>query len=301
MPPPALIVVRPRAQAEEWVGTLRALGLDARALPMIEILPAPEPERVAAAVAEIGAAAAAAGAVAAAQPLVVFVSPNAVEGCFAALAGASAVGAPGPGTSDADPAPRSAHAGATAAARPAWPAGAWAAATGPGTVAALRAAGVDEARIVAPPAAAAQFDSESLWARIGAWPWRGRPVWIVRGNGGRDWLANRLVEAGAELRFMQSYQRAAPRLDADERALLDAACAEPARWTWMFSSSEAIEHLRALVPAADWRAGRALATHPRIAERARALGFGRVDVVAPTAAAVAAACEQPNAGSGLKT
>jgi uroporphyrinogen-III synthase len=287
MPPPALIVVRPRAQAAEWVGALRALGVDAHALPMIEILPAPEPARVAAAGVAIAAAAAAAGEEEGAQPLVVFVSPNAVEGCFEALGGAVASRAPGPGGGDHGAAPRTAQAGASPAA---WPAHAWAAATGPGTVAALRAAGVDEARIVAPPAAAAQFDSEALWARIEAWPWRGRPVWIVRGNGGRDWLAQRLVEVGAEVRFVQSYERAAPRLDADERALLVAACAEPARWTWMFSSSEAIEHLDALAPTASWGAGRALATHPRIAERARALGFGRVDLVAPLPAAVAAAC-----------
>jgi hypothetical protein len=48
----------------------------------------------------------------------------------------------------------------------------------------------------------------------------------------------------------------------------------------MFSSSEAIDHLDALAPGADWRAGRALASHPRIAERAQALGFGAVIVVA---------------------
>jgi uroporphyrinogen-III synthase len=278
MPPPALIVVRPRAQAGEWVGALRALGVDAHALPLIEILPAPEPGRLAAAVGDIAAAAAAAGVAEGGQPLAVFVSPNAVEGFFAGAAGAGVSCRSGPGAAPAKAAPA------------AWPAHAWAAATGPGTVAALRAAGVDEARIVAPPATAAQFDSEALWACIEAWPLRGRPVWIVRGNGGRDWLANRLAAAGAAVRFVQSYERAAPRLEPDERALLGRAGAEPAHWTWLFSSSEAIEHLRALDPAANWGASRALATHPRIAERARAAGFAHVELVAPTPAAVAAAC-----------
>jgi uroporphyrinogen-III synthase len=78
-------------------------------------------------------------------------------------------------------------------------------------------------------------------------------------------------------------------LSPEEDALLAAARREPARWLWMFSSSEAVDNLAALAPGADWRAARALASHPRIADTARALGFGAVEPVAPTAAAVAAA------------
>src|SRR5262249_55325996 len=108
-------------------------------------------------------------------------------------------------------------------------------ATGPGTVAALRAAGVPEAAIVAPPATAAQFDSEALWACIAGWAWHDRPVLIVRGNGGRDWLADRLRAAGARVVFVQAYARAAPTLDDAGRALIEATLAEPGRWAWMFS------------------------------------------------------------------
>ncbi|MFL6626882.1 MAG: uroporphyrinogen-III synthase, partial [Vitreoscilla sp.] len=201
----------------------------------------------------------AAVAASAAQPVLVFVSPNAVHGFF------------------------------DAAAVPSWPVNARAAATGPGTVAALRERGVPLERIVAPADDAPQFDSEALWALVSAWPWAGRPAWIVRGNGGRDWLGDQLRAAGADVRVVQSYGRATPSLGADERALLDAALAEPARWTWMFSSSEAIDNLQALAPGARWEAGRALASHPRIAERARRLGFGAVTTVAPSPAAVVAA------------
>lgn len=248
---PTVVVVRPRAQAAAWVDELAALGVAARALPLIAILPAPEPARVAEAFAAVAASTA--------QPVLVFVSPNAVHGFFDA---------------------------ATASA---WPAQARAAATGPGTVAALRERGVPGDCIVAPDAGAAQFDSEALWSRVAAWPWAGRPVWIVRGNGGRDWLGDQLRAAGAQVRVVQSYGRAAPSLAPDERALLAAALAEPGRWIWMFSSSEAIDNLAALVPAARWSAGRALASHPRIAERARLLGFGSVATIAPSPAAVAAA------------
>ena len=177
----------------------------------------------------------------------------------------------------------------------AWPAHAWAAATGPGTVAALRECGVPAECIVAPASDAAQFDSEALWSAISAWPWTARPVWIVRGNGGRDWLGQQLRGAGADVRVVQSYVRVAPALTADERALVAQALAEPVRWIWMFSSSEAIDHLQALAPDARWSAGRALASHPRIAERATALGFGAVTIVSPSPAAVAAALSRTQA------
>jgi len=256
-----VLVVRPRAQADAWVGELAALGVPARALPLIDIVGAPDPAGVEAVFARVEVSD---------EPVLVFVSPNAVLGFFEAVA--SVRGTP-------------VHALA-------WPAHARAAATGPGTVAALRECGVPLERIAAPAADAAQFDSEALWSAIAGWSWVRRPVWIVRGNGGRDWLGQQLRDAGAEVRVVQSYGRTAPTLSADERALLAEALAQPARWTWMFSSSEAIDHLQALAPQAAWHAGRALASHPRIAERARALGFGTVTSVSPTAVSVAAAVLQ---------
>jgi uroporphyrinogen-III synthase len=101
-------------------------------------------------------------------------------------------------------------------------------------------------------------------------------VTIVRGDGGRDWLAQTLRDAGATVMLLSAYRRVAPQLDATQRAHLDGALAAPAQHAWLFSSSEAIEQLVALVPQADWHAALALATHPRIAERARHAGFGRV-------------------------
>ncbi len=254
-----LLVVRPRAQALAWVDELAALDVDARALPLIQILPAPDAVQVGRVLAEVESSGA--------EPVLVFVSPNAVLGFFDAAA--SARGVP---------------AGVLA-----WPAQAWAAATGPGTVAALRERGVPLARIVAPAHDAPQFDSEALWSQVSRWNWAGRPVWLVRGNGGRDWLGQQLRQAGADVRVLQSYGRAAPVLSADERALLAAAVAEPAHFVWMFSSSEAIDNLQALAPEAAWASGRALASHPRIAECALAAGFGSVSIVAPSAAAVARA------------
>jgi uroporphyrinogen-III synthase len=167
-----------------------------------------------------------------------------------------------------------------------WPAALRAASPGPGSAAALREAGV--ARVVEPAADAPQFDSESLWDALRGDAWRGVRVLVVRGDGGRDWLAERLREAGAEVSFVQAYRRALPARDAGARALLAAAPARPEAWCWHFSSSQAIDHLQQLAPHADWSRARACASHPRIAERARALGFGRVDEVATLDALAAA-------------
>ena len=257
-----VLVVRPRAQADAWVGELAALGVPARALPLIEIDAAPEPAGVEAVFAQVEALDA--------EPVLVFVSPNAVLGFFEAVA----------------------RTRGTSAQALAWPGRAWGAATGPGTVATLRECGVPSGRIVAPAPDAPQFDSEALWSAIAGWPWAGRPVWIVRGNGGRDWLGQQLRGAGAVVRVVQSYRRTAPTLTDAERAVLAEALAQPVRWIWMFSSSEAIDHLQALAPQAAWGASHALASHPRIAERARALGFGSVTTVSPTAVSVAEALSQ---------
>lgn len=76
--------------------------------------------------------------------------------------------------------------------------------TGPGTQAALIAAGWPPEQIRCPAADADKFDSEALWAQVQAdvRAWAGRSVLIVRGAdasgqlAGRDWLAQQLQAAG---------------------------------------------------------------------------------------------------------
>jgi uroporphyrinogen-III synthase len=117
-------------------------------------------------------------------------------------------------------------------------------------------------------------------------------VAIVRGEGGRDWLAERLREQGAQVEFVQSYARRAPLWDAAQRQTLDQALAAPNEVCWLLSSSEAVDHLATLAPGADWSASLALASHPRIAEAARRLGFGQVTGIRPTPQAVADALKR---------
>lgn len=242
-----VIVTRPPAQAAGWVSRLAALGIDAVALPLIGIAPVDDPGPVRDAWRTL-----------AGRALTVFVSPNAVQQFFALR-------------------PDGAR----------WPAVTRAGSTGPGTSAALREAGIAGEALVEPAADAPAFDSEALWARLSGEDWAGREVLVVRGEGGRDWLADTLRARGARVDFVAAYRRLPPVADAAGRALIEAACVAPAAHLWLFSSSEAIGHLRALAPGADWSDGRAAASHPRIAASAREAGFGRVDEIAPSPEAVA--------------
>lgn len=237
-----LIVTRPRPQCAAWLARLAALGVDAAALPLIEILPALDATPVRAAWAAL-----------AQVDLAVFVSPNAVEHFFAQAGSAG------------------------------WPGHTLAACVGPGSAQALAAHGVPAARIVQPAVDAASLDSEHLWEQLSPRrDWAGARVLLLRGDGGREWLAERLAEAGARVEAVTVYHRAGPRFSAAEQALLSAAEADPMRFVWLFSSAEAVGHLHGTPLTGQ----RAIATHPRIAEAARAAGFHPVVLARPAPEAV---------------
>lgn len=246
-----VLVTRPALQATQWVNRLRGLGIDADALPLIEIQSAPEAAAVAQAWSRL-----------AQTRLVVFVSANAVQHFF---------GAKPPDM--------------------VWPKNLEAASTGPGTTSALLAQGLTAAGITEPAADAPQFDSESLWQRLDGKDWRGAEVLIVRGDGGRDWLAQKLQSLGAKVDAVSAYRRAAPSFTPSQMALLAQAVAEPQQHLWLFSSSEAVSHLAQTLGGTSLARARAIATHPRIAERAREVGFGNVLHTRPTLESVAACIE----------
>jgi uroporphyrinogen-III synthase len=245
-----VLVTRPQREAEPWVARLRERGLDAQALPLIEIGPAPDMPALQAAQEQL-----------AQFDAVMFVSSNAVHGFSEANRAAGRM-------------------------QTAWPAiktRAWA--TGPGTRDALRACGVPASAIDAPADDAAQFDSEALWARVAPAVRAGSRVLIVRGADaqgqlqGRDWLAQQLEAAGAQVQAVASYTRRAPAWGDAQRAAAAAALADGS--PWLLTSSEAVHNLRALLPAQDFARARAIATHERIAEAAREAGFGVVRTSRP--------------------
>jgi uroporphyrinogen-III synthase len=132
------------------------------------------------------------------------------------------------------------------------------------------------------------FDSEALWARLRSRDWPGRRVLVVRGEGGRDWLAEQLDAAGARVEFVTAYRRVLPQPDAAWLALRDAALARPQQHLWAISSSQAAANLQQLSPGVDWSASAAVAPHARIVDVLQRLGFGQLRLVPVSAAALAA-------------
>jgi uroporphyrinogen-III synthase len=87
---------------------------------------------------------------------------------------------------------------------------------------------------------------------------------------------------GALVSTLAAYRRMPPRFDAEEQASLRAALESPASHLWSFSSSEAIDNLVEAAGSARWNGASAIATHPRIAARARRAGFTRVIEARPS-------------------
>lgn len=258
-----VVVTRPQRETDRWVHDLSARGLDAVALPLIDIGPASDREPVHRAWRSLPGCAAA-----------MFVSGNAVEQFFASK-------------------PPEVHVDWASSATKirAW-------ATGPGTRNALLSAGVDAGRIDAPDAAAGQFDSEALWAVVGGSVVPGQRVLIVRGGtvaggpaelAGRDWLARTLAAAGAQVDEVLAYERRAPVWTPAQRALAQLAASDGS--VWLLSSSEAVANLAAVLPGQTWNDAVCVATHPRIAQAARDAGFGTVLASRPTLDDVVASIE----------
>ena len=259
---PCILVTRPEPEASAWAQQLRQRGLNAQALPLILIAP---PRRIAPAPTGPWRA-------------LMFVSGHAVQHFFA---------------------------GSPANAQALRPARAWA--PGPGTARALLTAGVSAAEIDTPAHDARQFDSEHLWQVVQHQIRPADRVLIVRGidcpeeappssdlaalrrGSGREWLADRIRQAGGEVDYQVVYERRPP---VAEPALLSRARAAAEDGSvWLFSSSEAVRNLQACLPELDWHGATALVTHPRIGEAATAAGFGRVLGTRPALDEVVASIE----------
>lgn len=249
-----VIVTRPQREAQRWVLDLSTFGLDALALPLIEVGPVDDPANVVQAWQHLGE-----------YVGVMFVSGNAAEHFFASK-----------------PAVAPKFSGSSATNTRAW-------ATGPGTARALLREGVSASRLDVPASDAGQFDSEALWQVVSAQVHAGDRVLIVRGGDsvgsvaqgtGREWFANRVTQAGARAEFVVAYQRSAPEFNALESQLARKAASDGS--VWLFSSTEAVTNLSAWLPGQSWAGARALATHPRIASAVKQAGFGVVCESRPT-------------------
>lgn len=255
---PLLLVTRPQPQADQWVQQLQSnvAGVQVMALPLIEVQPVQQPhyqqqlQQTWQQLPQWHAA--------------MFVSPAAVQHFFTSHAQALTQW--------------------LAANIRAW-------APGRGTVKALLAQGVPIERIDAPDAQSAQFDSEALWPVVRPQLQAGMRILRVRGTDqlladgvdqgtGRDWLADELQALQVQADTVVAYQRSMPLWTADQIANLQSQSIAQA--IWLFSSSQAIDHLHQLMPSQSWQAATALTTHPRIGERAAHHGFGQIVATRPT-------------------
>lgn len=252
-----ILVTRPEPQASQWAAELSALGAPAAALPLIDIAPPADTLAVQAAWRALPG-----------TRLVMFVSPNAVA-WFSRLRPA-----------DCD-----------------WPEQTLAAAPGPGTAQTLRQlladSGLRPQQLLCPPEDSAQFDSEHLWPVLAPLDWQGQEVLVISGGDqsdarGRAWLSEQLRQAGARVHAVLTYQRQISQWTHAQATLGRQAYAAPEAHAWLLSSSEAVDHLESHLGAPPPGA-HALATHPRVADRARQAGFDHVAVVTPRPEAVALA------------
>lgn len=250
-----IVVTRPAGRARELTQALESAGAEVIALPGVEIAALPASAALDAVLMDLGA-----------FDLVMFVSANAVH---AAQGRCIALGAPGLGAIPC------------------------AAAPGPGTAAALKAAGV--AKVVAPHA---RFDSEGLLEAIDGTRIAPQRILILRGSdagdsdasgdgvdppglhessgSGREHFGAELARRGANVRTLACYRRVVPRNDpAHISGLVRAGPAHAI----VVSSSQVVDNLPGVLGAAgmDWLAGvPVFATHERVATAARRLGFAPV-------------------------
>ena len=152
-----------------------------------------------------------------------------------------------------------------------WPASVAAGATGPGTAAALKERGV--ARVIVPPS---RFDSEGLIAEIARLGLAPSLVLILKGEGGREWLADTLRAQGAQVECVASYRRVAAQADP---AIIGELVQAGELGGVVVASSEGGDHLLALLGdhALPWlNSAPVFVPHPRIAEHLRARGLTQV-------------------------
>ena len=273
-PDATLVVTRPEDDARALVDALRARGRDVVLLPVLAIRPADDEAALVRAMADVPD-----------YRLVVFVSPNAIRHGLARR-----------------PAP--------------WPERTAIGVMGPGSVEALAVHGLlaPAYRIVAPAGADraggdGDFDSEALYraleAAIGIGPGFGGRVLLVRGQGGRGWLADRLRSMNIAVDEVEAYRRVRPRASAEAasrlRGLFDAGRSP----VFVVTSSEGVGHLQTIVEEAvagdrpddsaavrEWLLDATiLAPHRRIAETARAMLFRHIVMCAPGNRGIVAAIE----------
>jgi uroporphyrinogen-III synthase len=167
-------------------------------------------------------------------------------------------------------------------ARRPWPASVLAAAIGRSTAAQLATRGIE--RVIVP---STRFDSEAL-LDLPAFRTEcvgGKKVLILRGDGGRELLADTLLERGAEVDCVACYRRSAPADGTPVVSLLRNSRLD----ALTISSSEGLRNLLALLDTDSYMHLQTLPVfvpHQRIAKMGTELGLQRVFLTGPADAGI---------------
>ena len=114
------------------------------------------------------------------------------------------------------------------------------------------------------------------------WDWSKRKVLIFKGEGGRDWLADTLRSAGANVEAISVYTRVP--LNGDNPAWKAIEQIDLSQSLWLLTSSEAVRHLGKLMQEQFTETllyASAICPHQNIGEAAKAVGFGKVFICEP--------------------
>jgi uroporphyrinogen-III synthase len=163
-----------------------------------------------------------------------------------------------------------------------WPPSLVAFAPGPGTAEALLAAGIGVVRVPR-----TTLDSEGLLALPELGDVCGLRIVVFRGEGGRDLLVDGLRRRGARVDEIACYRRARPSSDA--RGVVEA-LRDGRVDAVTVTSSEGVDNLWSVLGDEGrrlWKQRPTFAPHPRIAERARALGLHVIETAGSDAGLIA--------------
>jgi uroporphyrinogen-III synthase len=151
--------------------------------------------------------------------------------------------------------------------------------------------------LIVKPANEEQWDSEGLWLQLFEQEknWDGKKVLIVRGDTGRDWLVSRLESEKADVRLISIYKR--QNLDRNDEYWQNflkmwhtmprsEVINENKPLIWLMSSSLACQYLSQTLMTLGLKEvilsqSIALATHEKIAQTAKDIGFSRVINILP--------------------
>ena len=134
------------------------------------------------------------------------------------------------------------------------------------------------------PQESGHWDSEGLWQELQklGWDWTTKKIVIFKGDGGREWLADTLKEAGAAVEMISTYSRVP--LDLDNSAWQSIREMDFSTSLWLLTSSEAVRYLGSVAKdqlSQSLRDAIALCPHDNIADAAEAIGFGDVLTTEP--------------------